>query len=436
MIYRLIELTTVLLTSQAVVARLGEEQARNARTDPRECSNLVTLHEERMPTPDLTKVWEDFNRFHRGFVNLWYANNLSPGSLVEDEEQLFTPALTNDAEAIVWGQDRGAVPEFSIYNSSVTLEGEFRLNGGSGHSWRILTPPSDAENTLFSSVVLDRPNTDYILYLSFYFDEYQHMLIDHLGYIAYLRQNMKPNTRLIMADSGNHIMREILEELDPKFASKVDWVLCHNYKQCNGRVQIRGQGSTLRALHPVSSTRHVDLLYMARDWINQVYQPPPIYDSPTVIYYKRKSNAGAFHGRVMDPAQEETIIGLIQQALKVNRRPEKLVIFDGSLSFPAQVALFRSATIVIGPHGGGLANLIFTAQANDCDSRPKLLEFVTSIDTPEVQNGINIWSYHALFSTLPWMDYHKLLFVKPSNSQTTMIHMPTFRRALTKLFES
>jgi len=117
-------------------------------------------------------------------------------------------------------------------------------------------------------------------------------------------------------------------------------------------------------------------------------------------------------------------------------RTEELVLFNGSMSFLDQIKLFHSATTVIGPHGGGLANILLMAPSSSCGERPKVLEFITSAQTPQVQNGDFNASYFTFYSTCPWVELHQILFTPPSNGTSTFINLDTLDEALDSLFRS
>ena len=154
------------------------------------------------------------------------------------------------------------------------------------------------------------------------------------------------------------------------------------------RVKIRNNGS-LKVVLPKSSPRHSDLLEMAREWIFELSPPAPsITSEKTVIYYQRKHNSHPLKpSRAMDPEQDEILVSIIRDIMKRFGRREKLVVFDGKLSVKEQFDLFRSATTIIGAHGGGLANLLYTLPGSSCADRPKVLEFATNPSVPDVQKG-------------------------------------------------
>lgn len=72
---------------------------------------------------------------------------------------------------------------------------------------------------------------------------------------------------------------------------------------------------------------------------------------------------------------------------------ERLVIYSGrdkdgkSLSIDVQAKLFRSAAAVIGPHGGGMANILWAmgTRPSSCKARVAVLEFICGPQSVQVQ---------------------------------------------------
>jgi hypothetical protein len=89
----------------------------------------------------------------------------------------------------------------------------------------------------------------------------------------------------------------------------------------------------------------------------------------TLLYYSRSGSGDVNHQRAMEPANEAAILELL--AAHARAQGLELVIFNGqrdgvTLSLADQAALFRSARMVVGPHGAGLANLIWLNPEANC----------------------------------------------------------------------
>jgi hypothetical protein len=73
--------------------------------------------------------------------------------------------------------------------------------------------------------------------VSLFFKEYQHLLIDHLGYLALLKKNEPITTRFILVDTtipphDGHtdtemsVQQKLLKTLDPEFYERIEWLHC------------------------------------------------------------------------------------------------------------------------------------------------------------------------------------------------------------------
>jgi len=95
----------------------------------------------------------------------------------------------------------------------------------------------------------------------------------------------------------------------------------------------------------------------------------PQLQARTLLYYSRSGSSDVHHQRAMEPANEAAILELL--AAHARAQGLELVIFNGqrdgiTLPLAEQAALFRSARMVVGPHGGGLANLLWLNPQAHC----------------------------------------------------------------------
>jgi len=410
-------------------ASLNFVRSRN-QAQKEECSNLPIVHDRRFTQDSQTLI--DYESYSQGLAKHWYPKKLAPGTL--ETENILTIPLQN-ADFVFWSFEMRKRMNLSLWNNDTIIENSDDTQA----SWHMV-PPQTQNMAIFennNNTIIIRSNQNYVIFIGIWFEVYQHLLIDHIGYLAHLRKTQPPDTRFLLAEvKDNPVFRDMIKQIDPVFSERIDWIPCDSMQNCNKKVQLRGQGM-LQLLRPRSTTRHGELLGMARDWINEVYPPLPFATRPKkVIYYKR--SGGCFNGRVMDPEQELRLLSMLKSVVKIANRPEEIVIFTGSeLSFLQQIDLFRSASVIIGPHGGGHANIIFSLPSDEhCESRPKILEFTTSPDTPEVQGGYFMLSYHNLFATCPWMEYHVQFFVPPSDENVTFIDEETYFNALIEIFDA
>jgi hypothetical protein len=417
----------------------------------------VHVHESTRHTKEFQVALGEFYDDARWFQQERYQQSLAPHTFGQQmllsqqfvkgpHQQMFT-TLTNNPDFILWGRSAEGMGgfEMSAYEESYqstteegddihAIEGDYIINGFP----RIYVHPSEKNLARLRQIVtLQNGPIEYVSFVSNNIGTYAHFMMDHLTYWAYLKKVFdNPSTRFIFADY-DHLNEERMQVLDPDFNKRIDWIQCDNEKHCSTLVRIR-QGGALTVLTTSElNGRHIALLDLARQWIAESYNSPLLPNvtevQPTVIYYTRDS-PNAQHSRKMDKDLEERILKHIKKALMDYNRPERLVIFDGTESFEQQIALFRTATTVIGPHGGGLSNLFWIPDAPSCETRPRVLEFLISPQTRKVQRGYLGKSWYKLYSTAPWLDYHDIFLVPPSDPDTLYISLDDLDEALTVLF--
>jgi hypothetical protein len=423
----------IILTADAALrAGTASRERRNAEvifpTDPKNCPNrLPNVHMRQVNR----EILDEFLSYDRHFYGI-YQEHLAPKTLTSVSNAFMYSELPQ-GNFVFWQMARANV-EMSAWSdvSGEVVQGEYKVDGV---TWNFTPSSAHDMSTIQNTITLTKPRVHYVAFISNNVGVFAHFIADHLGYWALLKETMPVSTRFIFADFNNQ-NQERLEILDPQFAKRVDWIQCTSMRDCSQLVQVRGEGSTLTVIKNQIPTRHMTLLQTARDWIVHAYPPSKAtMEEKTVIYYTRNS-VNAFHSRAIDQAQEKIMLKMIQDNMSKHSRPEKLVVFDGTESFEDQVAIFRSATTVIGAHGGGFANLFWTLPAASCETRPKVLEFLISPETTDVQAGMFGKTYYKLFSTAPWLEYHHIFYVPPSNRETLFIDLGDFEDALEDMFAS
>jgi hypothetical protein len=179
--------------------------------------------------------------------------------------------------------------------------------------------------------------------------------------------------------------------------------------------------------------------------------PPAVPSNPIVLMYRRHS-ASTFHGRIIPLGHEEVLLEILQGALNKE---------GNTLSFERQFDLFSRATLVVGPHGAGLANLAWmtadpigvtasmTVEFGVTDSspafplpvdrlrRPAVLEFVCSKETMTVQNGCLLgMSFWSLYGGAPWINYYHMLLARNSTKGGLYVERNEFETSINTIFES
>ena len=409
-----------------------------------ECNTFPTLHKSQ--NDESQEIVQQYMYNWLYYDKSEYQHLIAPGTF--QTEGMFTENY-RDAEFIYWGFAQTVISmslsgKTGSDQSKSELVGVFKYNLNRWYSWTFL-PASTRENSYIktTTVLKDPGVTEYIVFVGNNVGFYQHFLIDHLGYIAYLRKNMTPTQRLLIPDNMAGMAHHILSELDPDFTQRIIFMTCRSLHDCNHKVMLDHPTATLKVLTPKSTARHANLLQLAREWVLEMHPPNPL-DPKTIIYYTRNAYKhrpqrdvllSQEYSRSMDPEQERLILNLLSHYMERFNRSEKLVVFDGSLDFLDQLKLFQSASMVIGAHGGGLANLLFTSPAiQTCDERTRVLEFTTNSLTPDLQGGSSFVSFYNLYSKCAWVDFHNLCYIPPSTHTTTFIDMDELREALLQMF--
>ena len=284
-------------------------------------------------------------------------------------------------------------------------------------------------------------------------DAPSHFLFDHLPVIAWLRSIMREGS--MGGEDGVLILDDIeankrfMNYFDDDFAQSIIWIkegqtVCtsseliypiYREDQVMERQQekllpgtwIRG---SIEGRPPFGAIRLPAFVDLLREWISE--RAPVLISNPqpVVLYYVRGNWS---NGRQMEVYQDSILVERLRKKLLDCGRKEKVVIFTGrnengttSLTLEEQFVLFHSATMFVGPHGGGAANIIFM-KARDiktgsmCRCRPQVIEFV-----PGVRSGHVHWafaSYYDHYYGPSWVEYHMLQFETNSTGALTSIDL-------------
>jgi len=422
-------------------SELDHDRMLKTLLDPTDCTDKDIsgiLHKRNgAEDPSYIEQWASYNNKQRQSAGEIFekASYLD----LSNKELFVRMGGTENVDFVYWG-NFGWEFEMSAYTTRTVFTDTFRYFH-KGQAWSFVDPASKRMNWIQNTTILD-DGSNYVVVANVFFDQYQHILIDHLGYLAFLRKKLPPNTKFIIpdwsdttatnTDSSHHIER-LLTVLDPQFAKeRVVFLQCSSRSRCNQKVEIRN-GGWLTLFRPPTSSRDPVLYSYVREWVLTKY--PTKQESLTnksVVFYTR--GVGRVNGRVMDPEQEQLLMEHTKHLMRRFDRPEQFVLYDGSISIEEQIDLFQSATVVIGPHGGGLANVLFTLPGKTCAERPKVLEFVTSGATQQLQNGLPQSSYYTLYQSMPWVELHNVLYSPDSTFETTKVNEESFYDALFAIF--
>jgi hypothetical protein len=153
---------------------------------------------------------------------------------------------------------------------------------------------------------------------------------------------------------------------------------------------------------------------MAREWVHEIIPMEDLTPRGTVMFYQGKRGEVQIEGR-----QEKQIIGKIQHMMTRYNRPETLVVWGPNVeekTFLEQIELFESASLVIGPDGSGLANLLLASPPNNVKDKTQNCE--TRLD------------YHHLFLQPESISESGSV----GTAQTAVVDISAFHLSLYELF--
>jgi hypothetical protein len=292
---------------------------------------------------------------------------------------------------------------------------------------------------------------DHIYFSVWFPGNYGHILHDHLPFIAWLKENIDPEVKFLLL--YHQVLEDILNIVDPTFiASRVTWINYSNiYHVTKGRLTIFVNAYVNRNLFFIESLRS---WFLASNLDHRA-----LPTNQTVIYYTR-NGPGTNNGRIIDSNHENDIISVIKQVMIRLNRPEQLIIFDGhehgeKMELRRQFHLFRSASTVIGSHGSGLANIVWMDPSNailppvntmdyNCPKdRPKVLEFLLGPQSAHVRppcHGCALKpftaTYYHLYSSMPWTEYHHILYAPNSTRDVTFVSLTALNSALESMWSA
>eukprot|EP00566_Odontella_aurita_P012413 CAMPEP_0113554284 /NCGR_PEP_ID=MMETSP0015_2-20120614/16065_1 /TAXON_ID=2838 /ORGANISM="Odontella" /LENGTH=487 /DNA_ID=CAMNT_0000455411 /DNA_START=164 /DNA_END=1627 /DNA_ORIENTATION=- /assembly_acc=CAM_ASM_000160 len=269
-------------------------------------------------------------------------------------------------------------------------------------------------------------------------DNFGHTLHENLPTVAYMREMLPDHTKFLLA--GTPMMRKLIGFIDPTFLARVVWVKEFDI------VHVRSGKLTLPIYHdqpigPLMSGAYNHLLvpYLRR-WIAEQHprdkNVPAREEERTVVFYRRAGTAGQ---RVVEEQHERDIIDLVHRYMAKYGFKGELVFFTGHnqetgelLSMEEQMSIYRKAKYIIGPHGSGLANVVWTDPVPPtCEDRVKILEFIPAKDSESVQFLFN--GYYWVLGGMP-VNWSQVTYAGNSTKQTTFVHIPDLENALDDMF--
>lgn len=309
-----------------------------------------------------------------------------------------------------------------------------------------------------------------------------HFIYDHFPVIAWLRAIMQssfPKEVFQLDGSAQKLLllddvksnREFMHFFDKAFEERILWVTRDSTVCVHGKVYYPTYSTSSDVLDPVKSSSientaswHIrfldgvdtytpdgrppgvisfgsaDFVELARLWIAErsehIVERPV---KPIVLFYVRHEGLG---GRVMDAQNDAFLLQGLRDKLVECKREEQIVLFNGldsqgqELSQKEQFLLFHSASLVVGPHGGATASILFMSGGSTgidkCQNRPQIIEYIAGPRSSEVH--YEFASYWSLYFSADWAEYHIIQFAQNSTREVTYVNAKEWNLAMHLLF--
>lgn len=261
-------------------------------------------------------------------------------------------------------------------------------------------------------------NGKFIGFHTWWHNNYGHILHDNLPYLAWLISNFDEDYKIILLKGK--VREEIIKEISVELYNRILWVDVGEVVKINGELVI-----SIPDVFPTIMGKNFmpyfkSLMKSASEKSNE---------QNDVIFYTRN---GTTNRRVLNLENENQVINLIKQKMKEFNINGELKIFSGKdenkniLSIRTQIEIFKNAHTVIGPHGSGLVNFVWS----DLD-KVKILEFIPSVECASVQRPFN--GYHNVFHGLG-LDYNHILYTDDSAVHETKIQLKDLDGALSSMW--
>lgn len=262
---------------------------------------------------------------------------------------------------------------------------------------------------------------DYIGFCSWFQGNYGHMMHDSLPYISWLRKEFE-NYNFLLLD--NPVSKQIIQAFDLDFYKKIFWI------KKDEVVSIKGNLVTTNPdMHPCIMSSNLMNYFL--EWLAEKLPKPS--NRKNVIYYNRSLDTNK---RIINKKNNEKIIYEINKKMILKNIEGDLIIFNTAqtnpkMSIKEQLELFRNAHTIIGPHGSGLINVLWS---DIFGKNPiKFLEFIPGDNgySAQVQHEFN--GYHNVLSGVP-IDYHCIIYEPNSTNYETFISLDHLNMALDEIW--
>lgn len=349
----------------------------------------------------------------------------SPCRIGVDRDYPEIQKLTGQSNYAIW--NGGACVLQSAWNAEQTIQGAGFV---SPHEIK------DCEKINFLGAIVDIPWEKYktsniktnstkttevdgkfIGFHTWWHNNYGHVLHDNLPYLAWLISNFDEAHKIILL-KGN-VKQQLIKEISTQLYNRILWVDIGEIVKINGELIVSVPDVFPTIMGKNFMPYFKDLIKSASYKLEQLND---------VIFYTRKTTSR----RVLNSENENQAINLIKQKMKEFNINGELKIFSGTddnkniLPIRAQIEIFKNAHTVIGPHGSGLVNFVWSDL-----NKVKILEFIPSVECGNVQRPFN--GYHNVFHGLD-LDYNHILYTDESTISETKIDLNDLENALSAMW--
>lgn len=257
---------------------------------------------------------------------------------------------------------------------------------------------------------------DFIAFHTIWHDNYGHILHDHLPYLFWLISKLPSNYKILLLKSD--VREKILYNISRKLYNKCEFINIGETIEVDGSLVVSSPDKHPCIMGDIFWSKFKD--QMKDNFIN---------NPKDVIFYSRK---GTTPRRVLDEKQEALIIQKIIEKMSEHRIDCSFKIFTGqtpegkNVDIKDQINVFQNAHTVIGPHGSGLINFLWSNL-----NIVKVLEFIPSIACGRVQRPFN--GYFQTTNGLN-LDYNQIFYTNDSNEFKTKIDLFFLEQALDSMW--
>ena len=247
----------------------------------------------------------------------------------------------------------------------------------------------------------------YGFYTSWFTGHYGHFNHDFLPTLAYMRKVAMTaygdETRFILVEFWRS--KEVVKFMDPVFYERIDWI------SDNEVVKIEGEVTYIEPLSIPEIAGHALMAYL-REWMVEAhpFDQADFDANKHVLYYDRVGSSGVNHGRVLDADHQKEIIIAIRKSMdKHGLGDQELVLFNGqnengeALSPEEQFLAFRRASTLIGPHGTGFSNMVWT------NPNPKFVKHAHMYWSLYLGRIQHMYNANTVDTTAPYEDFRWII---------------------------